>query len=950
MSRLSRRAILFAGALMSLPLSAYSAGLGKLTVLSNLGEPLKAEIEVVAVEKGERDSLSARLAAVEAYLQANLPFPSGSWGLKVALDTRPNGEPYVSISSVNPVSEPFVDVLVDLRWNGGRLLRAYTALLDPPAYAALDTVSPATPAPVAQAPQRAVEAAPLDQPATTAPLADPESAPTTELNAANEALQEDSQPEPASAADEPAPVAKENPVEAAKPTPAPAPNASTDRVPPRVVKRGETLSKIAREVKPADVSLEQMLVVLYRTNPDAFAGNNMNRLKTGKILRVPEASELADVSLGEAIKEVRVQAADWNAWREKIAGGVDSTPAISETSQSAAGAITAKVEEKPADAGVQPKEVLKLSKGEAKGDNVAGSAGGKGDAKGRVQALEEEVAARSKAVSEATERSLKLEKTIKDMQALMEMKNKDMADVQQAATQAAKPDAKAAPSAAPAAEVKHPDAAAKPEMPAKGEPMEAAESKPAATPDATIPSATTGDPTVQAPATPTTPAPQAVTAPTLKKPVRVAPPEEPSLVAKILGEPLYLAGGAGLLALLGLGGFVAWRKRKAGAEDADDSDIAEDTQDRMPPMTEEALADTLADNMSATAAAAQAGDDHVTDEADAVAEAEVYMAYGRDAQAEQILKDALETQPSRQEIYTKLLEIYHKRKDVAAFGPVAQALHDISRGTGNNWQKAARMGFQIDPSNGLYADGAGAAPMDSDTAASGSFDNKLDLDLGLGQGEAGTNTDIDLGDMTLNADHTDLDLDGLAGSTDSADLDLRTQVLDNTRQMDLGKTVEATAKTQQMRKMGMTTEMSRTQEGRSATKESSLDFDLDLSTITGATSSAKAEPGGLDFDVGKLSLDATMDGKSEPKLGLTGATLPDVDLSSISLDLDGSGSAGTNGSKDEHWHDVQTKFDLAKAYQEMGDKEGAREILREVVQEGDDDQKNAAQKVLEALV
>jgi pilus assembly protein FimV len=152
--------------------------------------------------------------------------------------------------------------------------------------------------------------------------------------------------------------------------------------------------------------------------------------------------------------------------------------------------------------------------------------------------------------------------------------------------------------------------------------------------------------------------------------------------------------------------------------------------------------------------------------------------------------------------------------------------------------------------------------------------------------------------------------------------------------------------------MDMTTEMSRTQEGKSSPEANSLDFDLDLNTLTGGPKSAKSEPGGLDLDVGNISLDASMDGKSEPKFGLEGSSthLPDVDLSSISLDLDGTSVNNTNGAKDEHWHDVQTKFDLAKAYQEMGDKEGAREILREVVQEGDDEQKNAAEKVLEALV
>ena len=131
----SLRAVLVAAALLVAPAVAQAAGLGKLTVLSNLGQPLRAEIDVVAVEKGEMDSLAARLASIDAYLQNNLPYPSPALGLKLSLEQRPSGQHYIRATTVQPVNEPFVDVLVELTWNGGRILRAYTALLDPPTYA-----------------------------------------------------------------------------------------------------------------------------------------------------------------------------------------------------------------------------------------------------------------------------------------------------------------------------------------------------------------------------------------------------------------------------------------------------------------------------------------------------------------------------------------------------------------------------------------------------------------------------------------------------------------------------------------------------------------------------------------------------------------------------------------------------------------------------------------------
>ena len=126
------------------------------------------------------------------------------------------------------------------------------------------------------------------------------------------------------------------------------------------VKRGETLAKIAASVKPEAVTLEQMLVNLYRSNPDAFDGN-MNRLKTGKILRVPEQEQIASTGQSEAVKEIRVQAADWNAYRQKLAGAAGEAPAR-ESKSAASGKITTAVEDKAAKEA--PKEVLRLSKGE----------------------------------------------------------------------------------------------------------------------------------------------------------------------------------------------------------------------------------------------------------------------------------------------------------------------------------------------------------------------------------------------------------------------------------------------------------------------------------------------------------------------------------------------------------------------------------------------------------
>jgi Tfp pilus assembly protein FimV len=256
--------------------AASAAGLGKLAVLSDLGQPLRAEIDVVAVEKGELDSLNARLGSVEAYLQNNLPYPPPSLGLKLSLEKRASGQPYISATTAQPVNEPFVDVLVELTWNGGRILRAYTALLDPPAYAE-EQLAPAAPQAAAPEVRPAPEAAPepevetqlgsemQQKEAMPAPAAGAEAAPGAEPAAGTEPIpgtepMPGTEPVPGDAvAAVPAPAdqAVEQPAE--KPLEQPAGQPPAEAGMPRTpepaaeeeytVKRGDTLSKIARKYR-----------------------------------------------------------------------------------------------------------------------------------------------------------------------------------------------------------------------------------------------------------------------------------------------------------------------------------------------------------------------------------------------------------------------------------------------------------------------------------------------------------------------------------------------------------------------------------------------------------------------------------------------------------------------------------------------------------------------------
>jgi pilus assembly protein FimV len=893
------RSVVLASAMLALSSAAGAAGLGRLNVLSDLGQPLRAEIDVVAVEKGELETLSARLASIETYVQNNLPYPTPSMGLQLSLELRQSGQPYIVAVTAQPINEPFVDILVELTWNGGRILRGYTALIDPPTFANDDgeasVAQPSVAPEIAPAPLAAPEpqvttqfGSELTEPAPVAAEPVAESVAEPGVGVADEPTAESSAEVPA----EPAPavdaVASDEGQPATDATEAGPASAADESAADRyAVKRGDTLSKIAREFVSEDVSLDQMLVLLTRANPEAFVDGNMNRLKAGKVLQVPGGADAAAIDPAEARKIVRMQTADFNAYREKLAAAAGDVAVEPALGQSASGSVSPMVSD-AAPAGVeQSKEVVKLSGGESAA--AAGSQSG-------TRALEEELAARDKTIREQNDRVAMLEKQVKDMQSLLEIKNKGMADVEQSA---ALPPVAAAPAPAPAA--------------------------------------TEVAPTAEAP--PAQEAPNAEKPVKAKKPKVVAQPA-PSLTDTLLDQPLYLAGGAAVLGLLGFIGFKVARKRKAGA--APESAEAADQ-----PLDQPGAAEARAE---ASTGLPSTGVPPMSEDVDPLAEAEIYLAYGRDGQAEEILKEALQSNPRRHEIHLKLLEIYSKRKDVAAFDGVARELHMATGGQGDTWLQAARMGYALDPQNPRYALGkpTGAAAIAAAAAASAAaMDDKLDFDIGLDDTDAATKTDIDLTRLGAAAGtSTDVDLSNLSAGQD-----------------EMSKLAQSTgasmAQTQQRQPMDL--DLSADQ-GKAA----GLDFDFDLNglgaeapqqdntrTVTNALSQTMSgdASSSVQFDLSKISLDEGALDKVEPRLDVGTSSTPDIDLSSIDLDLSGGKTEGSvdGGARDDRWYDVQTKFDLAKAYQEMGDKEGAREILREVIAEGDNEQQAAAQRVLEAL-
>ena len=882
-------------ALASLSADVAAAGLGRLNVQSGLGQPLRAEVEVTSLTREEGQTLSAKLAPPDAFRQAGLEYNSALSGLRFAIEPR-GGRTFVRITSTQPINEPFVDLLVELNWASGKFVREYTFLLDPPELranrepadaAAAASAAPATAAPAPTPVQVPAPAAVAPAPVAAAPAPQPAAAPT---------------PRPQAEAPAPRPA-----------RPAAAPAASAGSVD---VKRGDTLGNIARGAKPDGVNLDQAMVAIYRANPSAFIGNNLNLVREGARLSIPDAASMAALDPAEAGREVKLQAANFSAYRQKLAGAARPMDAP-RSGQTAAGTVGARTEDR---SGSAQGDQLRLSR---PGSGAASQGGAVGSQTSRASAGEQDVA-RSAALREAGSRVNELEKNVTDLQKLLELKNRSLADVQKQLD-----DARAS-SKAVTGQVGAPAPAAKAEVPKPVEPPKVEPPKVAApkveAPKAEAPKAE--PPKVEPPvAAMPPPEPPKVEAPP-PPPKVAAPKDEPAPVELSLVDDLlandYLLPGLGGIALLGAGyGWYAMRRRRK-VEKFEDSLIAADafTANSLFGSTGGQSVDT-SQSAFASSTTSAAVDVHAT-EVDPIAEADVYIAYGREAQAEEILKEALKRQPERQAIRAKLLEIYSGRKDTRAFETVARDMHEMTDGLNEEWPRVASMGLSIDPTNPLY----GGAP-----AAAGSGLNAGAIAAGAAAVAAASAS------AAAASARNDLDFPEMPARGSDAHAPMN--INDDVPSLDFDLNIDTRIDRAAYGEAGVTDTLSGPDYGASAPGEmgASLDdrFDLPSLDLDQKPSSSRSV-GSLDLDLPALE-------------SFTQTGSQDLDLSPVSLDLEPAtvsadeASAGGAG----RWQEMATKLDLASAYEEIGDKEGARELLQEVIKGGDNGQQQKARAMLSKI-
>jgi pilus assembly protein FimV len=875
--------LVLAGLIASTDTSAL--GLGRLNVTTALGQPLVAEVDLSIAPGDDFDSIRANIAAPAVYRGANVEYQGILQTIRVQPLRRANGQPFLRLTSNQAVNEPFLDVLIEVNSNTGRLVREFVVLLDP-----AGTSQP-----------QSVDATNNPRTTITSPAPSAMSAPV-------------------------APAPRGASTGSATRAPAMASQSSAASGGGYTVKGGDTLYGIASKNNPGGVSIEQLMIAIQRANPGAFIGGNINRLRSGVNLSLPTASEAGAIASSDAVSEVRAQTASWRGYVSRISESVPtvaSDAAQARASGKVSGAVSDTATSGPSS------DKLKLSQGE----------------RSKSAAAESKVAT-SKAIKEEQSRAAELEKTKQNLEKALSLKSQTMADTQAKAKEAAKPTIVAAapapsPSLAPApviaaptpAPAAPPIVAAPPPAPIPAPapaPIPAPAPAPVEPPPAAAPVAAT--PAAPPPAPAPTPAP----APAPVAPAAATPAADDGIMGMITENPLVPAGLAAVL--LAIGGLIWSRRRNAAKSSSPDSKLSEPVVNTVNPDTvfgTSGLGVVKTNDAPIASQFSRSGMGTIdAGEVDPVAEAEVYIAYGREAQAEEILREALARDPQRADVATKLAEMAAAQGDQGGFDKWVADIGKMDRG-GEYQSRLGELAAAHFPGHTLAASAASSAAV----AKAASF----------GQGSASSGKDAGFGALAAGGA-----VAAAATAAASSDAAMNFFTAAPAPATPAAKPIGAEKSNLDFVLDGMTvvapssmdkvvpTVIPTIKPGDSSKKKSLEDDLADLeASLKKATSSGQLPESSMDF--------TDFSTATPTNLGTVGPAMR-PEMLDLSFDAGRSGTMEPTPSiLDGQWHDAATKLDLARAYEEMGDQEGAREILREVIHDGDDTQKAEARALLAKL-
>lgn len=959
-------AVALLGAGVLVPGLANALGLGEITNGSGLGQPLNAKIELLQTRDLAQEEIKVNLASQKDFDAAGVTRDYALTELSFEVAVKPDGKSYVTVRSRRPMNEPYVNFLVEVLWPQGRLLREYTVLLDPPLTS--DARRSAVASPVATAPSaksNARSSAAGSSSAGGSYAAGSKGKPTWKVSRASAASAK-TEPKPSKAVSTESSAATAPKDESAAKAPAEAPGGEGKYGP---TKSNDSLWKIALKLRPSNaVSVHQTMVALAKTNSDAFIAGNINLLKTGKTLRAPSVEQAQEVSSSDAIKEVARQN---SAWREMIAGNKEGLKKAL-ASQQIQGS-DAVVSAPPAAHG--PDGQLKLASSDATSSAKSGVGGGGVALEGKLTAVEENLDKSSRenqdlkshlsALQDQVVQSDKVLKLKDDQIAAMQAK---MAQMEQEVAQA-KANASAQPSTAP---IVTPAPSAVTPVPAP-QPDYNYQAQPAATKPNVTP----------APVEPVQPpAPVAVVA----EPQQAAPAAEVTKTAPVekaeanplsqIPTPLLY----GLPTALFVGLLLVFTRKKKQSE----ADVPPQRFSMPEPVVE---AEEEAESVSAFQAEPTSPERVVVTtttpaSADPIAEADIYIAYRQFPRAVDVLEKAITREPSRADLRLKLLEVLVETGDKTGFERHETAL----AGLGDTSAKVRAAELR----STLFGHSGSATSADvveeeinfatDDTA----FDNLSDFDANLAT-PVQDKTLNDLGlDFALDLDQAivqpaakpapvaeapglaplefTLD-DAFSKASTAVEEEIAAPVLDNALDFDLNfDSAAPTEAVAELPEVTLTKEhdlafepvadelgssLPMLEESYIADTHAASDFSLNLEPaltelpeepllaadepilMPNVADEAAHEEADFAFD--------PMTGEFEPTIKVAQALSAPTAEEAEDLEF----LAGSD--------EISTKLDLARAYIDMGDREGAKDILDEVVVEGNDAQKAEARELISRL-
>lgn len=868
------------------PALSFAFGMGGLQLDSTLNQKLDASIELIGVQENEAESIVVDIAPAAIYERMGIERDPILKKLKFSLQKTPEGVPYIHVFTDEVITEPFVNFLIELNWSNGRLLREFTLLLDPPVL--LDEKPAAVEAPQADIPPTFTVT--TDSPGEIPETIKASKIPDPELEEDLDATSDDESDAEINEVFEKilASESLDNTENLSEETNKPVETIEEAKAPQSTslvyeeVKKNEILWHIAEKMRPDNISVEQMMLALQRENPNAFFGDNVSFLKAGAVLRIEDTSTLNQISVEDAIEEIARQHQSWLDYRSErqarnaVAAESAARPEHGTDTSISAPEVVASNEDNQSEARLKLVSPIE----EANEDSVTQTNAVLEAATEKLSQLKIELAIATEAVEagkhekeELLNRLSALEEQMSAMQSLIQLKDAELQRLQGDTT-------------------------------------------------------SVGEQEFLKPITVDTQVEDSVPVTENVTESHGEHDHQPSL----LRDPITIATGIFAILILSLLVWFVWgRKTKTvETEELVYSDDKQQSLDELFP--EESKDDDLETSIikfnesKAESQESEVGVEPLTDISfehtemldsnesllDPIAEADVYLTYEKYEKAELLLRDAIESDPDRQELKLKLLEVYALSRNIEQFDKQAEELFAAIGGEEENvlWQHAQLMAKDVATVSPLFV----------------GDDSKNKAELSTIEKAVSVSWSPE--------QVTEFDAD----QERPAMIDTELEIEESTETKSESELEPAEPENEELEAASSTSE----QASEEVSDGEAQDPESKAENIVSDEELEKAMDVFSDSALDKEWDEATGDEVNE----IVNEAIENAAI--FSSPANKASAASSDTSMFLLSDEVGTKLDLAKAYIEMGDQEGAFDLLGEVLEEGTDQQKNEAKELMES--